>query len=82
MLPIYYTDNRKCSTTGCISKLNQKLTKDGIGIPEKDKNSHSAQKTYAKILKNLKKAEVIKEYSQYNYGFKRFVEQLDKIKMA
>lgn len=80
LLPIYYTDNRKCSTTGCIKKLNQKLSKQGLGIPEKDKNSTNAQKVYNTILKNIKKPEHIKEYSECNYGFKQFIEQLDQIK--
>lgn len=82
LLPIYYTDKRKCSTTGCINKLNQQLAKDKLGIPEKDKNSPNAQKIYDRILKNIKKAEVIKEHSQYNYGFKKFIEQLDVIKKS
>lgn len=79
-LPIYYTDKRKCSTTGCINKLNQQLAKIQLGIPDKDKNSPNAQRVYDKVLKNLKKSELIKEYSQYNYGFKKFIEQLDDIK--
>ncbi len=80
LLPIYYTDNRKCSKTGCITKLNQILVKSKLGIPDKDKNSPKAQNVYDKILRNIKKSRLIKEYSQYNYGFEKFIDQLDDIK--
>lgn len=81
LLPIYYTDNTKCNTTNCIFKLNQKITTQKItAIPEKEKNSPNAINTYKSILKNLRKQKDIINYSQYNYGFKKFIEQLDQIK--
>ena len=78
-LPLYYNDERRCDTDFCIRKLNQELKKQNLNIPDKNKNSVLAQKTYREILKKLKKKATIQEISQYNYGFKRFVEQLDEI---
>lgn len=81
LLPIYYTDKTKCNKNNCLFKLNQKVTAQNlVAIPEKDKNSPEAIKTYNAILKNIKKVKDITNYSQYNYGFKKFIEQLDDIK--
>lgn len=81
LLPIYYTDKTKCNKNNCIFKLNQKVTALNLApIPEKDKNSPEAVKTYKTILKNIKKVKEITKCSQYNYGFKKFIEQLDAIK--
>lgn len=81
LLPIYYTDKTKCNKNNCIFKLNQKVTTQNLAaIPEKDKNSPKAVKTYNAILKNMKKTKDITNCSQYNYGFKMFIEQLDIIK--
>lgn len=80
LLPLYYNNNDKCKTTGCIKKLNTKLYASGDGhIPEKDKNSSNAQKTYQKILRKLKKKGDIKNCSTHNYGFDKFTEQLDSM---
>ena len=81
LIPLYYENDTKkcCSTTNCIYILNQGLP-DKIGrIPDKDKNSPAAIATYRAILKNLK-AKNIPTIAQYNYGFKKFIEQLDEIK--
>ena len=78
-LPLYYNDERRCDTDFCIRKLNQKLKKQNLNIPDKDKNSVYVQKTYREIFKKIKKKATIQEISQYNFGFKRFVEQLDEI---
>lgn len=81
LLPIYYTDKTKCNKNNCLFKLNQKVTTQNLSaIPEKDKNSPEAVKTYNAILKNIKKVKDITNCSQYNYGFKKFIEQLDDIK--
>ncbi len=78
-LPLYYNDNRRCATDSCIRKLNQELKKQKLGIPDEDKNCVQAQKTYREIFKKMKKKTIIQEISQYNYGFKKFIEQLDQI---
>ncbi|KAA6331642.1 hypothetical protein EZS27_019775 [termite gut metagenome] len=76
LLPLYYTDRTKCNTTNCIRKLNQKIE---LKIPDKDKNSPNAQRAYQKILKKLRNPEKIKACSEHNTGFRKFVEQLNKI---
>lgn len=82
LLPLYYEHNspKDCAaTTNCIFRLNKKLSKDGIGIPDKQKNLPEVIRIYRKILKNLKRKD-IPRVSSYNYGFKKFVDQMDKIK--
>jgi hypothetical protein len=81
LLPLYYENDAKkrCATNNCIYILNQKLQKDGLGLPQKDKNSPEAISIYQKVLKKMKRKD-IPTISQYNYGFKKFVEQMDAIK--
>lgn len=81
LLPLYYENDAKkrCATTNCIYILNQKLQTEGLGIPEKDKNSSEAVQVYNKVLKQLKRKD-IPRIAQYNYGFQKFVVQMDKIK--
>lgn len=82
LLPLYYNDSKRCKTTGCIALLNQKLSSNKIDpLPNGNKNSSGAQKTYNTILKNLKKSKEIEECAQYNYGFQYFIQQLKTIKM-
>ena len=81
LLPLYYENEAKkrCATSNCIYILNQKLQKDGFGIPEKAKNSPEAVNVYHQILKKMKRKD-IPRIAQYNYGFQKFVEQLETIK--
>lgn len=61
--------------------MHQKLSSNKIDpLPNGNKNSQGAQKTYNTILKNLKKPKEIEECAQYNYGFKYFIQQLKTIK--
>ena len=79
-LPLFYTDKRACATTGCIGKINQELKK-GKGdyyIPEDGKNGANARSTYQFIYKKIKRKD-IPRISQSNFGFKKFVEQMDAI---
>jgi hypothetical protein len=80
-LPLFYSDKRACATTGCINKLNQELGKEkrGYYIPEEGKNGANARSTYQFILKKIKRKD-IPRISQYNFGFQKFVEQMDSIK--
>lgn len=80
-LPLFYSDKRACATTGCINKLNQELGKEkgGYYIPEEGKNGPKARSTYQFILKKIKRKD-ISHISQYNFGFQKFVEQMDSIK--
>lgn len=81
LLPVFYTDNNRCRTNNCIYTLNKALEKHDIkGIPDKDKNSSEAQKTYNAILKkHFRRKSNIETYSIYNLGFKNFIMQLSKI---
>jgi soluble cytochrome b562 len=45
----------------------------------KGKNGANARSTYQFVLKKMKRKDIPK-ISQYNYGFKKFVEQMDAIK--
>ena len=80
LLPLYYENDAKkrCATTNCIYILNQKLQKDGIGISKDKKNNPEVVKVYHEILKKIKRKD-IPRISQYNYGFQKFVEQMDAI---
>jgi len=81
LLPLYYENDAKkrCATTNCIYILNQKLQKEGMGIPEGKKNTPEAVKVYNEVLKKIKRKD-IPRISQYNFGFQKFVEQMDAIK--
>ena len=80
LLPLYYASSpKKCSsTTNCIYKLNQKLSTEGMGIPEDNKNAPEVIRVYLKILKNLTHRN-IPIVAGYNYGFATFLDQLKKI---
>ena len=80
-LPLFYSDKRACATKGCINKLNLELGKEkgGYYIPEEKKNGANARSTYQFILKKIKRKD-IPRISQYNFGFRKFVEQMGSIK--
>lgn len=81
LLPLYYANDTKkrCATNNCIYILNQQLQKDGYGIPAKEKNTPEATKVYQKVLKKMKRKD-IPHIAQFNYGFQKFVEQMDVLK--
>ena len=81
LLPLYYENDvkKRCATTNCIYILNQRLQTEGMGIPDKEKNTPEAIQVYNKVLKNLKKKD-IPRIAQYNYGFQKFVEQMEEMK--
>ena len=80
LLPLYYENDAKkrCAITNCIYILNQRLQTEGMGIPDKAKNTPEAIQVYNKVLKSLKKKD-IPRIAQYNYGFLKFVEQMEGI---
>lgn len=81
LLPIYYKDDKRCKTTGCVRLLNGKLSSHKITpLSDGNKNSPEARRTYDTVLKNIKKPKEIEECARYNYGFNYFVEQLKAIK--
>jgi len=85
-LPFFWASNKKADeirkqcTNNCVFKINKEL-KGGFKIDmEHDKNSDNSKKAYLEIFKALKNQKrKIKEFSQYNYGFQKFVEQLDAV---
>lgn len=79
-LPLFYSDKRACATASCIGKINQELRKckGDYYIPEDGKNGANARSTYQFIFKKIKRKD-IPHISQYNYGFKKFVEQMGTI---
>lgn len=79
-LPLFFSDKRACATTGCIGKINQELHKEkgGYNIPEDDKNSPRAYSTYRFILKKMKRKD-IQNIAKCNYGFQKFMEQMNAI---
>lgn len=80
LLPLYYTDSRRCHTHNCIYLLNLAMSKKGLsGIPDKLKNSPQARKAYRTILKNLKKPQDVVRIAENNPGLKAFLQGLDSI---
>ena len=63
----------------CLNIVNGDLRKKDYFIDKENKNSIGAQKAYEFILKQKKKPKEIKECSEFNYGFKKLIEQLDEI---
>lgn len=82
LLPLYYENDEKkrCATNNCIYILNQQLQKESMGIPKEQKNTPGAVKVYQRVLKKLKQKD-IPRIAQSNYGFQKFVQQLEGIKM-
>jgi hypothetical protein len=79
-LPIYFTNNDKSKTSGCIDKLNQELSKKlDRGLPKTNKNDFEAQKTYSIILKNWNNKKAIIDSAKHNFAFNKFIEDLDAI---
>ncbi len=81
LLPLCYENdkNKRCATNNCVFKLNEAIPKEVGQIPETQKNSDSAKKAYRFVLKKMKQKN-IPAIAQYNYGFKKFIEQLDVVK--
>ena len=78
-LPFFYSDNKKCKITGCVETLNRALKKGNYISVTHDKNCEGSQKAYKEVFSKLRdNKRNIKEYSQYNFGFKKFIEDIDK----
>jgi hypothetical protein len=72
LLPIYYTDNKKGKTTGCLNALNiELLKKEGFSIHAKE------PKYYEKIAKKFMKRKDLDKYYPHNPSFKLFIQHLD-----
>lgn len=77
----FLTDNKKdcCRIDGCVNKVNT-LLKDKGHINKDQKNTLSAQRAYNYILSKKKKARELREISYSNYGFRFFIDSLDRTK--
>jgi hypothetical protein len=80
LLPLFYVNNHKLDTKGCLATLNIELTKKSIK-PISVKNNSFAQQSYRTILSNWKKKKEIEDSAQFNVGFKFFIDGLCMIKI-
>lgn len=79
LLPLYYSDNKKSKTKGCLRTLNQKLsTKEGFTIDEKAKNPEY----YERVSVNYRKHKVLLKLYSGNPSLKMFIEQLSHVKSS
>lgn len=80
LLPICYNDNHRLSTNNCIKTLNSALSKQNkLTISPSGKNKSNGIKAYTQILSDLKRKSDIINSSKFNFGFKSFVESLEKL---
>lgn len=80
LIPFIDTNKKNCENTyRCVNIVNKDIKKQGLFIDPDNKNSDGARTAYDYILKQKKKPKEIIECSEYNYGFKKLIEQLDII---
>lgn len=80
IIPFVNSDKKSCTSTNrCVNLVNKSIRKENLYIDADNKNSDGAKSAYDYILKQKKKPKEIKECSAFNYGFKKFIEQLDHI---
>jgi len=81
LIPFVDINKTNCEkTSNCINIVNKDIKGKGLFIDADNKNSDGAKSAYDYILKHKKKPKDIQDCSVYNYGFKKFIEQLDKMK--
>ena len=81
LIPFNKSVNEKecVNTNSCLNILNKHIRTLGT-IDKDNKNSQQAQKLYQLILKEKRKPKEIADCARYNYGFRKFIEQLDEMK--
>ena len=80
LIPFIDTNKKNCENISrCVNLVNKDIKKQDLFIDPDNKNSDGARTAYDYILKQKKKPKEIKECSVYNYGFKKLIEQLDRI---
>ena len=80
LIPFVDTNRKDCeSTNRCVNIVNKNIKGKELFIDADNKNSDGAKDAYDYILKQKKKPKDIKECSVHNYGFTKFIEQLDKM---
>jgi len=80
LIPFVDNNSKRCMNMDrCLNIVNSDIHKEKFFIDKDGKNSLGAQRAYEYILKQKKKPKEIVLCSEYNYGFKKFIEQLDKL---
>lgn len=80
LIPFVDANRKNCeSTNRCVNIVNKNIKGKELFIDADNKNSDGAKDAYDYILKQKKKPKDIKECSVHNYGFTKFIEQLDKM---
>lgn len=80
LIPFVDINKANCEKTShCVNIVNKNIKGKNLFIDADNKNSDGAKIAYDYILKQKKKTKDLKECSEFNYGFKKFIEQLDKI---
>ena len=80
LIPFIDTNKKNCENIDrCVNLVNKGIKKQNLFIDPDNKNSDGAKSAYDYILKQKKKPKEIKECSEFNYGFKKLIEQLDEI---
>ena len=79
LIPFVDNNKKNCEkTSSCVKLVNKGIRNKNLFIDANNKNSEGAKNAYDFILKQKKKQQEIKVCSEYNYGFKKLIEQLDK----
>lgn len=80
LIPFIDDNKKNCENIDrCVNLVNKSIKKQKLFIDRDNKNSDGAKSAYDYILKQKKKPKDIKECSEYNYGFKKLIEQLDAL---
>jgi len=80
LIPFIDENKKNCENIDrCVNLVNKSIKKQNLFIDRDNKNSDGAKSAYDYILKQKKKPKDIKECSEYNYGFKKLIEQLDTL---
>ena len=85
LLPLFYQDDvHRCKTTNCLRHLNTALERNNMHIISTigNKNDFNSQRAYGEILQKIRRSHDVEDCSQYNFGFRMFVSQLDIIKQS
>lgn len=80
LIPFVNNDENRCKNMDrCLNIVNNDIRRDGLYIHKDDKNSLGARRAYEHILGKKKKPKDIIAISKFNYGFHKFVEQLERL---
>ena len=80
LLPLFYNDKNRAKTATCLDILNKKLVVNKITpITAANKNKPNGIRSYATVLKEMKKKTEIIEHARHNIGFEKFIDSLNII---